>query len=95
MQPQKIAEERIEILFGQAEEKFDEDPDLADRYVEIARSIGERTQTSLKKELKMKYCSGCGSFWQPGASCTVDINTEKSSVLYRCNNCGETEEYAY
>lgn len=95
MQSGKIAEERIELLFDQAEEKFDENPKLSDRYVEIARKIGERTQTPLRKELKLKFCSGCGSFWRPGATCKVNINPEKSTVEYKCCNCGESEKHGY
>lgn len=95
MQPRKIAEERIEILFKQAENKFGEDPELSDRYVEIARKIGERTQTSLRKDLKLKFCSSCGSFWRPGANCKVNINPEKSILEYNCCNCGESEKHGY
>jgi len=95
MQTKKIAEERIEILFEQAEERFDEDPELAHRYVEIARRIGERAETPVPKEFKRSFCSSCGSFWRIGSNCTVDINEEEGVVKYSCGNCGDVERYAY
>lgn len=93
MSSDKIAEERIELLFGKAEEVFEENPDLADRYVEIARSIGERSQVSIPSDLKKKFCSNCGSFLKPGKNCSVEVKSSEDMIYYSCGECGETDKY--
>jgi RNase P subunit RPR2 len=92
---QKIAEERIRILFSQAEKKFDSEGELSDRYVEIARNIGERTQVSVPSNLKKHFCSNCGKFWRHGANCSVRIDSENQFIRYTCENCEEEEKYGF
>ncbi|MFB6100761.1 MAG: ribonuclease P protein component 4 [Candidatus Nanohalobium sp.] len=95
MDTKKIAEERIKILFQQAEEKFDEDPELSRRYVEIARRIGERTQVPIPSELQKKFCSSCNNYLKPGKNCRVRLNSQEELVEYTCGECGEVEKYGY
>ncbi len=95
MGTQKIAEERIEILFSEADEKFGEDSRLADRYVEIARNIGEKAQISITSDLKKRFCSSCDSYLKPGKNCTVRIDSEKNLIKYRCGECGEEDRYGF
>ena len=95
MSRSKIPEERIEILFKQAEEKFSRDRELSDRYVEIARRIGERTQTSIPEDLRKKFCSNCETYWRPGETCKVGIDSKKNLVKYSCLECGEEKNYGY
>jgi ribonuclease P protein subunit RPR2 len=92
---QKIAEERIEILFSEAEEKESKDPELAERYVEIARNIGEKAQVSIPSDLKKRFCSSCGAYLKPGKNCTVRIDSEKNLIKYRCGECGEEDRYGF
>jgi ribonuclease P protein subunit RPR2 len=95
MDTRKIARERIELLFRQAEEKFDENSGLSSRYIEIARRIGERVQVSIPSELRKKFCSSCNSFLKPGNNCKVRTNSTEKMVEYRCEECGEVEKYGY
>ncbi|WP_217907065.1 ribonuclease P protein component 4 [Candidatus Nanohalobium constans] len=95
MGSQRIAEERIRILFNQAEEKFDSEPELSDRYMEIAQRIGERTQTSIPGNLKKHFCSSCGSYWRHGDNCEVRINSENQLIEYKCLKCGEKQKHGY
>ena len=92
---EKIAEERIRILFRQAEEKFGSDPELSDRYIELAQRIGERTQVRIPEDLKKEFCSNCSTYWQQGKTCRVRLNPEKKLVEYRCLECGEKQVYGY
>jgi ribonuclease P protein subunit RPR2 len=85
----------MEILFEQAEEKFEDEPELSDRYVELARRIGERTETPVPNKFKRMFCSSCGSFWRYGANCQVRMNPKKEATEYTCGECGEVERYAY
>jgi ribonuclease P protein subunit RPR2 len=95
MQPGKIAEERMEILFEKAEEKFDEDSELADRYVEIAQRIGERTETPVPKKFRRMFCSHCGCFLRPGVNCQARIDSKDGAVEYSCEECGKEDRYEY
>ena len=38
----EIAEERMDILFSQAEKEFNEHPERSHRYVELARKISKK-----------------------------------------------------
>ncbi|MFB6145335.1 MAG: ribonuclease P protein component 4 [Candidatus Nanohaloarchaea archaeon] len=92
----KIAEERIERLFQLAEKRFSEgDEELANRYIEIARKIGMRTNTSLPPELRRRICEDCGSFLLPGENCEVRLNSKRRTLNYHCRNCGHVNRYGY
>jgi ribonuclease P protein subunit RPR2 len=91
----EIAEERIRILFEQAEDKLGEEPVLSKRYLELARRIGERAQVSIPEELRRKFCSNCNLYFKPGNNCKVSFNTEEKFVEYTCGECGEVEKYGY
>lgn len=95
MQVQKIARERIIILFEEARKKFEEDPNLSNRYVEIANRIGEKTQTPIPQRFNKSYCSKCESYWNLGINCDVVFNRKKRKIDYKCQECGEVNTYAY
>ena len=82
---QKIARERIEILFEQADLKFKEDSNLSDRYVELARKISMKYKVRIPKELKRRFCKHCYKFLVPGVNCRVRNNDSK--IVYSCFNC--------
>lgn len=92
----KIAEERIEILIKESEKKFEKgDTELSQRYIELAKRIGERTQTSIPREQKKKFCKKCNTYWKQGKNCKVTINSGKQLITYKCLECGETEKHGY
>jgi len=90
-----IAEQRIRLLFEQAQEKFDRDPDLSDRYVEIAREIGMSYNVSIPSDLRKKFCSNCKAFLVPGANSKVRIDSENQNIIYCCEECGNVDRYGY
>ncbi|MFB6190553.1 MAG: ribonuclease P protein component 4 [Candidatus Nanohaloarchaea archaeon] len=94
-----IARERIHRLFDLADRRFSEERDdageLADRYVELAREIGMSYNVSIPGELRRRYCHECGSFLEPGANCTVRLNSKNSTVNYHCEKCGEVNRYGF
>ena len=55
----KIARERIEILFSEAAKA---EPELARRYVKLAKKIGMRYNVRLGK-LKRRFCKHCYSYF--------------------------------
>ena len=80
---QKIAAERIEILFDLAEKYFSKKPERSKRYVELARKIGMRYNVRLSKPMKERFCKKC--------SALMTKNTmELKSGTVKCLNCGHS-----
>ncbi len=92
-----IAEERIRRLFEMAERRVreGEEPELADRYVEIALEIGMGQNVSIPSELKKRFCSDCHSYLVPGRNCRVRINSKTGNINYVCTECGNVDRYGF
>lgn len=89
-----IAEERINRLFNLAEKQASEgNRELADRYVELAQKISERTQEKIPNELKKRFCSECNTYLIPGNNLKIRLNSEKLKIIYTCEECGAVERY--
>ncbi len=82
----RIAAERMERLFELADEIFDGRPELADRYVQLAWRLKTRYNVRPPARLKRKFCRKCLSFWKPGASCRVRIQSGRVTIT--CLKCG-------
>ncbi len=89
----KIAKERIEKLFNQAEEVFEEDKKLADRYVELARDIAKKFRVRIPSSLKRKFCKHCYSYLVP--SVNVRVRTREGKVVYYCLECKRYMRFPY
>ena len=61
----KIALKRIKRLFELAKEMSHDDPELAQRYVNIARRIAMRARVRLPREYRRMICRKCKSFIIP------------------------------
>lgn len=81
----KIAKERINELFKQAELRYKEDSKLSDRYVEIARKIGMKYKVRIPKELKRRFCKHCYKYLVPGVNSRVRLTNSK--VVCYCESC--------
>ena len=95
----QIAVERVQRLFELADKRFSEDREdnreLANRYVELARSIGMKYNVSIPGDLKKRMCGECHSFLVPGRNCKVRVNSKNSTINYRCDSCGHVNRYGY
>lgn len=80
-----IANKRISELFEQAAFQFNKNPDLSDRYVEIARKIAMKYKVRIPKELKRRFCKHCHKYIVPGVNSRVRLTKQK--VVYYCSNC--------
>lgn len=80
-----LAEERVRILFQQAEQVFSKDKALADRYVNLARKIAMKVKMPMPRELKRKYCKFCYSYLRPGVNSRSRIR--KGKVIIACLEC--------
>lgn len=81
----KIALERIEILFKEAEKQFKKHPELSNRYVKLARKIAMKVTLKIPKKYKRRFCKHCYSYLRPGVNCRV--RNYKSRVTYYCLHC--------
>jgi len=81
----KIAQERVKILFKEADKVFKKSPKLANRYVELARKIAMKVNYRLPKYLKRKFCKHCYSYLKPGVNSRIRLH--KNKVIIYCKIC--------
>lgn len=85
----RIAMARISQLFRMANEIFQRNPSLAQRYVSIARKIAMATTVPLPTEHRRQVCKHCKSFIVPGANCRVRIKQRREPhITITCLHCG-------
>ena len=89
----ELAAERVERLFELAEDIFKTRPILADSYVRAAWRLKTKYNLRLPKNLKRKFCRKCLSFWRPGVSCRVRIQSGR--VVVTCLKCGRITRLPY
>lgn len=83
----RIARERVSDLFALAErESLGRQPELADRYVALARRIGMRYNVRLLREYRELYCRACSTFWVEGR--TVRTRLRNGRRVRTCLKCG-------
>ncbi|MGD2249447.1 MAG: ribonuclease P protein component 4 [Candidatus Methanofastidiosia archaeon] len=82
----KIAQKSIKKLFELAEKEYNENPDRAHRYIEIARNISMRTRVLIPKHLKRRICKNCHHFLKYGENCRV--RTKNTKIVVTCLDCG-------
>ena len=86
----QIALERIRILFRLARGAIHENPELAQRYVKIARKIAMGTKLRLPQEYRRMVCRHCKSFILPGVNCRVRTQSRREPhIVVTCLNCGQ------
>jgi len=89
----RIAHERIDDLFAlAAREARGDRPELANRYVELARRVGTRYNVRLPPEYRELYCRGCSTFWVEGR--TVRTRLRAGHRVRTCLACGRERRTA-
>ncbi len=87
--PRRIALQRIETLFKLAREVIHDKPDLAQRYIEIARKIAMRTRLHLPRQYRSYICKHCKKFILPGVNSRVRVQHHREShIVITCLYCG-------
>jgi ribonuclease P protein subunit RPR2 len=89
----KIALERIDTLFSEAEKAFKDNPKLSSRYVELARKIAMKSKVRIRSELKKMFCKHCHSYLKPGVNCRVRLG--EKHLVYYCLNCKKIMRFPY
>ena len=87
----QIALQRIRTLFELAKKNIREEPELAQRYAQIARKIAMRTRVKLPTEYRRLICRHCKSFIYPGVNCRVRSQQKREPhMTITCLACGKT-----
>ena len=87
--PKKAALERVKTLFQLAHANMREKPELAQKYVDMARKVSMRTRLHLPAEYRAQICRHCKRFILPGTSSRVRIQTRREPhVVVTCLYCG-------
>jgi ribonuclease P protein subunit RPR2 len=89
----EMAEQRIDRLFSLAEKAFPTRPELADRYVDIAKRISMRHRVSIPGQYKKRICKQCGSYLMPGKNSRIRLDGK--NLIITCQNCGAIKRYPY
>ena len=93
-QERRIALERMESLFRQAEgEAVGRREGRARRYVELARRIGMRYNVRVPREFKRKFCRACGAYLVPAHNARVRVG--RGRVVITCLACGAVQRMPY
>ena len=83
----RIARDRVSQLFALAErESLGGHPEIADRYVTLARRIGMRYNVRLLREYRELYCRTCSAYWVEGR--TVRTRLRSGRRVRTCLRCG-------
>lgn len=91
-----IARARIMYLFSRANEVYHEDPDLTNRYVELAQAYGRSANVKIPFELKRRICHSCKKYLVPGVNCRYRMQSRPgkgSHVTLTCFNCKNITRY--
>ena len=84
-----IAVERIRRLFEMADYMFHINPELSNRYVELARKIAMRCRVRIPRDLRRRFCHNCYRFLVPGVNCRVRIAKRREPhIAITCFECG-------
>lgn len=85
----QIAKHRIQILFQQAEKARRENPQLAYRYVEVARKIAMAAKIRLPAEYRRRVCRNCNTLLVVGDNCRVRVKQRREPhLVVTCLACG-------
>ncbi len=90
----RIALERMEILFHQAEkEALQSRPARARRYVDLARRIGMRYNVRVPPDFKRRFCKKCLAYFLPGLNARVRVG--RGRLVITCLGCGAIERLPF
>ena len=92
---QRIARERIQILFNLAEKNLGKHPERSKRYVELARKIGLRYNVRLPKDTKRSFCKNCSSLLIPGKTSSIRLDSNRKAIIIKCLRCNKIYRYSY
>lgn len=84
---QKIARERVKILFDLAKKNLSKKPERSRRYVELARKIGMRYNVRFSKKMKESFCKKCNVILVPRKNMRVKADRKNKLLIISCAAC--------
>lgn len=87
-----IARQHILELMEEAEKSAVKRPELAKRYVVMARKISSRLKVPIPNNLKRRFCKGCGAYF---TSKNSRIRLNKGKKTYTCLTCQSLKRVPY
>ncbi len=92
----RVAAERVDVLFTLAERVFPYEPELSDRYVEIALAVQRKAKIRIPRKWRRRYCRRCHSFLVPGVNARVRLRSRPyPHVVVKCLKCGHIMRFPY
>ncbi|MFX1279754.1 MAG: ribonuclease P protein component 4 [Promethearchaeota archaeon] len=92
----KIAYNRMIFLFQRADEIFNSNNILANRYIYLARRYAQRAKIKIPDRWKKRICRKCKKFLYPGVNYRVRLHSHKkrgSHISLTCFECNNTTRY--
>ncbi len=89
-----IANRRIDTLLAFAKSEVRAHPDLAKRYVKLARAIAMRHRVPLGRGRKHLFCQECNLPWVVGYNVKVRLEPKTRRMIYSCK-CGKRTAFVY
>jgi ribonuclease P protein subunit RPR2 len=85
----RIARQRIETLYREAQQAVHTDPELARRYVQLLRRIAHRTRTHLPLEVRRGICRECDTVLIQGYNSRTRLRQRREPhIAITCQGCG-------
>jgi len=84
----QIAQQRINILFEQADNIGKTNPALATQYIKTAQKIAMSARFPLSPKYKRQICKHCKTLLIHGLNCRVRIKQKREThIVVTCLNC--------
>jgi ribonuclease P protein subunit RPR2 len=85
----QIAQQRIDILFKQANTIGKTNPTLATEYIKTAQKVAMSARFPLPKKYKHRICKHCKTLLITGFNCRIRIQQKREPhIVATCLNCG-------
>jgi len=81
----QVARERVQILLENASKVFAKSPELAHRYVYLARKIAMKARYKMESSFKRRFCKHCYHYLSPGKN--ARIRTREGKLIIYCLDC--------
>ncbi len=84
----RIARDRIMLLLRMADDIVRENPQLAERYGDIARRLSLRARVRIPEEYSWRYCRRCKKLMFPGVNAVVRLRSRRyPHMVIKCLRC--------
>lgn len=88
-----LAQENIRIYFEEAQKRVATAPDLAHRYMRMARNMAMRFRVPIPSDLCLRMCKHCRHYLVPGRNARIRV--EKGMRIILCKDCKHISRFRY